>query len=801
MFARQKRKAREDPQIDLGNSISQKGNAKRRYTPEFIARTDAKEHNNTIRNFLVDTKVINNPRTENTFIRMNNVAFCDPSNSKWTRLGACSGLLERRFSKKVKECLNNSILIVSQDVKRVQAIRENICTDTEFSVLVLADFAHRHARIHLFGNSEDMHKYKTAQTQEIRLEKYIRGSNVIFDKQRSCFLEDSVPRSCFSEVSTKASLRDLQGCVIREVVLMDKTEMINVELSQLEHITVRDNSKLQGRVVLGTGVPVRPVEIYATGNAFIDMQGTLLESVSIKLEDQAECKGITVQNSLEVCSMSPDASLTVKLSSIFARFDVNLPEHVLRELKTEELATNSTIGNLNIQWTDNVIQHMREANIPTNTTPYLMERMRQLCELTHVICFEHEPLSGDDNANQETAHNSMNLLLAPSASFDRVVDLTQPSQTENTVFHTNRSNSSTSEQSAAASSSNSNEIRPRDVHARDIARARRNSRVVSLSATTHQFRGTTEHDQQLAPISSVNFSFSIREHAEAVQSSSRTRIINLFVHTTANNIEDVIWTRRVVPRRTDYTRRREHPLVLYNQVIRQRSSHWERMELSNELRSSVLPPKMAARMIRLTFGRVEGHLFGGMIHNVDVLARLVLRFTNSNAIYHVIRDSRLANILISNSRGNYGTFGGTTTNDYSFDYSDEEDSNMHNALLASDAQYRREQEARHATYSLGDSYRLEDMDDVQRKQIEDIRPIVPFIKRPQGTDPLPKDDPRLSSTCVICFDDESPPDVLPVGCACNPAKTIVCSDCTPLYIRRWDKCTICNSKITSLQQL
>lgn len=767
MFVRQKRKSEEEAQTELGVPIAH---------PSKTARIHARAHNTAIRDFLTNTTMMVNPRSERVRINMSDVAFCDPDNSQWTRLGTCSGVLERRFKRKVTECLDNSILIVSQGVKRAQINRENLHADTEFSVLVLADLSRNHARIHLFGPSEDNHKYKTNQTQEIRLEKHIRGAHVIFDRQRSCFLEDSVPRACFSNITKKASLRDLSGCTIREIVLMDDSELIDVEFPTLEHITTRDTARLKGRVETG-GMQGRPLEIYATGDSVVDLRGTAVHTAIVRLDDRASCKGLIVENSLEVHALSPDVSSHLTLSSISARFVVNLPRSVARELNTGSAATDASIGNLEIGWTDGVLQHMRDNNIPTSTTPYLLERMRQLCELSNLIRFEHEPQ--DESERGEDAE----LLFVPSVAFGNVVDLAEPGQVSNTVFHTNQATEAQQEHAPFA---------------RAIGRARNSSGVLRISASRHHFSGRTEHDRQLAPLASGELMLVVRADTMASQPSPATRTIRFFVHQPADNFEDVVMTRRLVARRSDYVTHREHPLVLYNQIVRQRNSHWERMEISNDICSSVLPPVLASRMMRATFGRMTRHPFVENVNGLEMLIRLLRQFVDGNTVYQVIRNTRLVSLLVPDLRDNHGTFGGGMVSGYSEDSDDDE---LQNALLASDTQYRNEQEARQQTFSLDNSYRLEDMDDEQRTQIENIRPLVPFIKRRKDAAPLDKNDPRLSSNCVVCFDDETPPDVLPVGCNCNPAKTIICSDCTPLYIRRWDKCTLCNAKLTSLQQL
>ena len=750
-------------------------------------RVHARAHNIAIQNFLTSTTMMVNPRAESAVVSMEDIVFCNPNNSQWTRLGACRGVLERRLRRKVLECLSNSILIVSQGVKRAQINRGDFHADTEFSAIVLADLSRNHARIHLFGPSEDTHQYKTSQTHEVRLEKHIRGAHVIFDRQRSCFLEDAIPRSCFSKITRKVSLRELPGCTIREVVLMDDSELIDVDLTSLEHITVRDSARLNGRVAVG-GVLARPIEIYATGDSVVDLQGTVMHAVVVRLDDRARCRGLVVQNALEVHSLSADAALEARFSSISARFTVNLAHSVARELEADSAAMNAPIGNLEIGWTDAALQHMRDNDIPTNTTPYLLERMRQICELSNMMCFEHEPQSEAEHASAPAAAD---LLLAPSASFGEVVALTEPAQTGGTVFHANRSPGHAQE---AASSSENESV----AFARAIGRARNSSGVLRMSVSNYHFRGRTEHDRQLASLASAEFILVVRADTMASQSNAQTRTIRFFVHQAADNLEDLVMTRRLVARRADYIEHREHPLVLYNQTVRPRNSHWERMEIANDLQASVLAPALAARIIRATFGRVVSHPFTETVSGIDILARLIHHFMDGNAVYQVIRNTRLVNLLVPDLGANAGTFSGGMVYGYS---SDSDDDEMQRALLASDTQYRDEHAARQQTFSLGNSYRLEDMDRSQREQIEGIRPLVPFIERKAGTAPPDKDDPRLSTTCVVCFDDETPPDVLPVGCNCKPAKTIVCSDCTPLYIRRWDKCTLCNAKLVSLQQL
>lgn len=794
MFVRQKRKAGEEAQTELGvpaersKSISRETTqVKKMREMGKTARVHARAHNTAIQNFLTSTTMMVNPRAESVVLSLEDVAVCNPTNSQWTRFGACRGVLERRFKRQVQECLGNSILIVSQGVKRAQITRGDLHADTEFSAIVLADLSRKHARIHLFGPSDDTHQYKTTQTQEVRLEKHIRGAHVIFDKQRSCFLEDAIPRSCFSKIARRASLRELPDCTIREIVLMDNSELINVELTSLEHITVRDNANLNGRVEVG-GMLARPMEIYATGDSVVDLQGTALHAAVIRLDDRARCKGLVIQNALEVHSLSADVALEARLSSISARFAVNLAQAVARELEVGSAAMNAPIGNLEIGWTDAVLQHMLDNDIPTNTTPYLLERVRQICELANMMCFEHEPQSETEQTEGTVAAD---LLLAPSASFGEVMALTEPAQTGGTVFHANRSAGTARE---AASSTDTEGA----AFARAVGRARNSSGVLRMSVSNYHFRGRTEHDRQLAPIASAEFVLVVRADTMASQSAAQTRTIRFFVHQAADSLEDLVMTRRLVARRADYIEHREHPLVLYNQTVRPRNSYWERMEITNDLQASVLAPALAARIVRTTFGRVVSHPFADTVNGIDMLSRLIRHFVDGNVVYQVIRNTRLVNLLVPDLGVNAGTFGGGMVYGYS---SDSDDDDMQRALLASDTQYRNEQAARQQTFSLGNSYRLEDMDDSQREQIEGIRPLVPFIERKKGAAPLDKDDPRLSSTCVVCFNDETPPDVLPVGCNCNPAKTIVCSDCTPLYIRRWDKCTICDAKLESLQQL
>jgi len=745
------------------------------------ARVYAQNHNAAVRNFLTTTKTMDIARVGQVMLCLNDVVVCD--NALWTRFGACPDLRRRRLQDRVVECLDNSVLIVSQDVRRLSVEPRLVRAGSEFSALVMVDLSRKHARIQLFGASREAHKYKASCTQDVRLEKHVRGSHVIFDQERSCFLEDNIPRACYTNMTRHLDLFRLPNCTIREIVMLDRSELDLTTLSRLEHITVRDEAVLHARLdAFGTACPL---EIVATDSACLDLQDSELESVILRLDGSASCKGLVVRRSLEVHALSADASHNVKLSDLNARFAINLAPTVANELGANALSWDAAIGNFAVEWTDDVLRVMHETDVPTNTTPYTLERTRQFCELATLLRFEHEPRASSAAPPVSLAQGE--LMLAPSADFQSVVSLTEPPAQRETVFHANRGEQPQAEPSARAP----------NVYAQVIARARRDSNIVRVSSAQRQAAGQEDRGRGRGrPSITATEIVTIVADPGDEGGAARTRAVHMFVAQPADRIADVVYTRRLVSRRADYARHRAHSLILCNRTVRPGNSVWERVELANEVQASVLPMGMASRLCTNTFGRIVAHPFTLSPSPDSTAARLLLSFVDGVAVYGVTRNMQLVGLLVRNAEPP-----GTFRLRRSSSFSDEEDELMQRALLASDAQYRREQEARQTTYSFSESYRLEDMDQEQRAQIENIRPLVPLTTRPADAPPLERDDPRLGNACVVCLDDEAPPDVLPVGCNCKPAKTIVCSDCTPLYSRRWDKCTICNAKLTGLQQL